>query len=364
MRAAVFYGAGDVRVEQVAIPTPGPGEILIQVTAVGVCGTDTHEFDNGPHMFPTTTRHPASGHLGPMIMGHEFAGRITALGEGVEGFSVGELVACGAGVSCGECPACVRGRTNLCESYWTLGLNGHGGLAEYVVAPAGICFSAEQWGLSEHLAGIAQPMSIAVHATRRARLTEDDVVVIIGAGGIGAFLVHAVAAVTPQVAVTDLSPERLEIARRNGAKWTHQVGTPGSVAELRDSWGIRPTVIFEVTGTPHGLAAANEWLEPGGRLVLVGLHDGEMPLNYRTTSLIEHELIGTNGHVAWQDFPRALELLATGGGAWDLVAPEVVPLESAVEEGLRPLVERRSTRIKSLIDPRVAEIQPSQFHRA
>ena len=359
MRAAVFHGPGDVRIESVPIPTPGPGEVLIQVTSVGVCGTDAHEFDNGPHQFPIMSAHRASGHIGPMVMGHEFAGRVAGIGDGVDSLREGELVACGAGVSCGECVNCHRGRTNLCESYWTIGLNGNGGLAEYVVAPANICFSVEPYGLSEHKAGLAQPTSIAVHATRRARVAPEDDVVIIGAGGIGAFLVRAVSSITPRVAAIDLSAERLELATKNGAAWTHQPQPGTDVSDLLAQWGLRPTVVFEVTGTEAGLASANEWLEPGARLILVGLHDGYLPLEYRRTSLIEHELIGTNGHVAWQDFPRALELLSEPGGAWEDIAPEVVPLESVVEEGLRPIVERNATRIKTLVDPRVSAIGPA-----
>lgn len=359
MRAAVYYGAGDVRIEHVPIPTPGPGEVLIQVTSVGVCGTDAHEYDSGPHMFPTTTRHKASGFQGPMIMGHEFAGRIVELGDGVQRLSVGELVSCGAGVSCGECVNCGRGRTNLCDTYWTIGLNAHGGLAEYVVAPEGICFSADKWGLSEHRAGLAQPLSIAVHAASRSRVSAEDDVVIIGAGGIGAFLVRAVSAISSRVAVIDLNPDRLALAQKNGATWTHQAGPESDPNELLAQWGLNPTVVFEVTGTERGLEAANRWLVPGARLILVGLHDGYLPLEYRRTSLVENELIGTNGHVAPADFPRALELLA-GDGAWKDIAPHVVPLESVVDEGLAPIVEGRAQRIKTLIDPRVSEIQPAR----
>lgn len=360
MRAAVFHGAGDVRIEEVPVPRPGPGEVLIAVTSVGVCGTDAHEFHSGPHMFPLHDTHPASGHQGPMIMGHEFAGRVVERGEGVTGFADGELVACGAGVSCGECLGCETGRTNLCEAYWTIGLNAHGGLADYVVAPASICFSADQWGLSEHLAGLAQPMSIAVHAASRSRVHAGEQAVIIGAGGIGAFLTRAVSAITDKVAVIDLDPSRLQIAARNGATWTNQPAEGTTVEQLKAQWGFRPGVVFEVTGTPAGLAAANEWLEPGGRLVLVGLHDGEMPLHYRRTSLIEHELIGTNGHVAARDFPRALELLARGG-AWADMAPDVVPLDGVVEEGLAPIASGRAQRIKTLIDPRITSVQPADY---
>jgi (R,R)-butanediol dehydrogenase/meso-butanediol dehydrogenase/diacetyl reductase len=361
MRAVVFHGAHDVRVEKVAIPLPGPGEILLKVVSVGVCGTDAHEFESGPHMFPTSTPHAHSGHSGPMVMGHEFAGRVVSHGPGVSSFGFNELVVCGAGVSCGDCIQCDRGRTNLCERYWTVGLQADGGLAEYVVAPANICFSADEWGLSEHLAGMCQPMAIAVHATRRGRLTPDDQVIILGAGGIGAFLVSAAATVTSTVAVVDLDSERLDIALSNGAKFIHQASGNDDVAALKRNWGIRPTVVFEVSGTPAGLRAANQWLEPGGRLVLVGLQDGEQLLHYRSTSLVEHELIGTNAHVASEDMPRALEILASGVGEWSRIAPQVIPLESAVTEGLELIAHRKSRQIKTLIDPRISDTQTSNM---
>lgn len=361
MKAAVFYGARDVRVEEVPIPSPGPGEVLIKVSAVGICGTDAHEFDSGPHMFPGNEVNPRSGHKGPMTIGHEFAGRIVAKGPGAETFDNDELVVCGAGVSCGECVQCTRGKTNLCEKYWTLGLQANGGLAEYVVAPQEICFSADQFGLSDHLAGICQPLSIAVHASRRGRVGPDDQVVILGAGGIGAFLVSAVSGITPDLAVVDLSEERLDIARANGAKFTHLLEGAADIPKLKGEWGLRPTVIFEVSGTAAGLSAAKEWLEPGGRLVLVGLQQGEDSLDYRTTSLIEHELIGTNAHVAKEDFPRALEILASGAGVWERIAPTVIPIDQVVTHGLEPLAERRSQQIKTLIDPRISEPQSSDM---
>ncbi len=360
MKAAVYYGAHDVRVETVPVPSPGPDDILLQVCAVGICGTDAHEVHSGPHMFPINSPHPVSQHSGPMIMGHEIAGRVVAAGKNVKGFSEGELVVTGAGVSCGQCIQCQRGRTSLCEKYWTIGLQRNGGLAEFVTSPADICFSADSYGLSEDLAGISQPMSIAVHAATRARLTNQDEVVILGAGGIGAFLVHAAATMTDTIGVVDLSSERLNIAEKNGASFTAQLTSDLDVAAVKKEWGIRPTVIFEVSGTQQGLEAAFEWLEPGGRLVMVGIQGGPSVLDFRRLSLIEHEVIGTNGHVAKQDFPRALEMLASGG-AWADIAPEVLPLDLVMSDGLLPMIEKRAKRIKTLFDPRIDSVRKSEM---
>ena len=141
VRAAVYYGPGDVRFEDMPVPVAGEGELLVDVATVGICGSDVGEYVHEPHFFPVKKRHPFSGHLGPTIPGHEFSGVVAAVGPGVDGFAVGDLVASGAGVSCGHCPACRRGATNMCETYWTVGLHTHGAMAEQVTVPASCCLN-------------------------------------------------------------------------------------------------------------------------------------------------------------------------------------------------------------------------------
>src|SRR3954468_13351093 len=172
MRAARFHGAGDIRVEAVPAPTaPGPGQVLLRVATAGICGSDATEFKAGPVLVrPLDVPHPVTGHLGPLTLGHEFAGTVVAVGEGVGHLREGMLVACGAGMSCGTCRMCRAGRTNLCETYATIGFHQDGALAEHVLAPADICFDAGAYGLTGDAAAMAQPMAIAVHAGRRGRL--------------------------------------------------------------------------------------------------------------------------------------------------------------------------------------------------
>ena len=198
-------------------PVAGPGQLLIDVATVGICGTDVADFVNEPHFFPITTRHPHSGHLGPTIPGHEFSGVVSGVGHDVAGFAVGDLVASGAGVSCGVCDPCRRGDTNMCHSYWTVGLHAHGALAEKVVVPASCCLNLAAFDIAPDIAALAQPMSIAVHATRRGRLTADDLVLIMGVGGIGSFLTYCASAQGAEVIAVDLDPGRLEIAIALGA---------------------------------------------------------------------------------------------------------------------------------------------------
>jgi (R,R)-butanediol dehydrogenase/meso-butanediol dehydrogenase/diacetyl reductase len=360
MKAALFFGAKDVRLGSAQVPVPLEHELLIQVTSAGICGTDAHEFDSGPHMFPGPDRHPRTAQELPMVIGHEFAGRVVGFGSAVRGFSNGELVACGAGVSCGVCVRCARGQSNLCESYWTVGLQRNGGLAEFVTAPAEICFSTEEFGLSQDLAGLAQPVSIAVHALSRGRISVDDHVVIVGAGGIGAFLVRAAAGACGLLGVVDPNSERLAIAEQNGATFTTVSSEESDIEQTKKEWGMSPNLVFEVSGTRKGLEAAMRWLEPGGRLVVVGLQGGKRDIDFRSLSLNEYEILGTNAHVAHRDMPRALELLSSGG-AWSQIAPEILPLDRIVSEGLSPLANGQSKSIKTLFDPSATQSRPTEM---
>lgn len=360
MRAAVFHDRADIRIEDVPEPDPGPGDLLIKVSAVGICGTDAHEFSTGPHMFPIHHRHPISGHHGPMIPGHELAGVVDAVGADVAGFSKGDLVVSGAGISCGSCFWCLRGRTNLCANYSTVGLQHDGGLAQYAVAPASTCLTVDEYGLTSDAAALGQPMAIAVHSMRRGRPEAGDVTVLIGAGGIGAFLTYATAERGATVVVSDLDAERLEIARSLGAAATVDPSNGQSVGAVLEEKGWVPSVVYEVSGTARGLAEAFSLATRGTRVVLVGIQSETGEIDYRDLTLREIELIGTNAHAKAADLPEALRLLASREGGWSDVAPLALPLQDLIGDGLMPLVERRSKRIKTLIDPWADAARPTK----
>ncbi|HSK95962.1 MAG TPA: alcohol dehydrogenase catalytic domain-containing protein [Euzebyales bacterium] len=351
MRAAVFHGRRDVRVETVDDPVPQAGELLLRISVAGICGTDAHEFAHGPTMLPIDEPHPVTGHVGPIILGHELAGTVVAVGDGAAGFAVDDLVVSGAGVWCGRCVQCGRGRTNLCLRYTTVGLQRDGGLAQYCRVPAITCRAVRPYGLPDDAAVLAQPMAIATHAVRRGRVTPDDRAVIIGAGGIGAFLTFAAVQHGAQVTVMDLDRDRLDLADRLGA---HRVVVPQPGEPAREAVGVAvgdPTVVFEVTGRTAGLATARELLPAGGRLVIVGLQPAAVELDLLDLTLREVEVIGTNAHVCADDLPHALGLLAAREGSWSDVAPVALALDEVVTEGLEPLAAGRGRRVKTLIDP-------------
>jgi (R,R)-butanediol dehydrogenase/meso-butanediol dehydrogenase/diacetyl reductase len=359
VRAAVYRGRCDIRIENVAEPVPARGELLLRIAATGICGTDGHEYARGPSQFAVPSRSPWGPPDG-LIPGHEFAGTVIGVGQDAVGFREGDLVASGSGVACGECHWCRRGRTNLCVRYETVGLQRHGGLAEFCTVPARSCALVDQSTLTADAAALGQPMAIAVHAAERGKPASGMDVLVIGAGGIGTFLIYALAESGARVSVLETDPARRDLAVRLGAAVALR---PPPAQELPGAIGAQhaPEVIYEVTGNPAGLTLALAALAAGVRLVLIGLQGSPAAVDLRRVSISECELIGTNALIAATDLPKALELLGRRAESWTDVAPVALALEEYVEEGLRPLAGGTAARVKTLVDPAASASRRSQM---
>jgi (R,R)-butanediol dehydrogenase / meso-butanediol dehydrogenase / diacetyl reductase len=329
MRAAVYHGPGDIRIESVPEPNdPTGSQLLIEVTRAAICGTDSSEWAHGPLLARP-----------PVILGHEFTGQVIKAGPEVEGIAVGDRVACGAGASCGECDWCRAGRTNLCARYVTLGLHVDGGLAEYVTAPGAICRRVPD-GVTDDAAATAQPLAVALHAVRRSGLEAGQSCAVIGVGGIGAFVVAAATArgAWPLIAL-DIDEDRLETARRLGADVLIDArGRDLSEAIQSATGGEGADVVIEATGAPHAPAAALAAARRGGRVLIVGLQAAPRELDLLAFTVREVDLVTTLAHVCDVDLPDSLELLASSDVA-DVVIDRVIALEDLVDEGIRPLAE-------------------------
>jgi (R,R)-butanediol dehydrogenase / meso-butanediol dehydrogenase / diacetyl reductase len=352
MKAAVYHGPRDIRIQAVPEPAkPGPDEVLLEVLRGAICGTDVSEYLHGPQFTPLTQRHPASGHLGPMIIGHEFAGRIIAVGAGVAGFTMGQRVVPGAGMWCGRCERCRAGRTNLCVRYYTLGLNANGGLAERVTAPARMCRPVPD-GCSDDGAAMAQPLAVALHAVRRSGAASGQTVALMGVGGIGTFLLAAARAqgVGP-IIVIDVDEERLAKAAVLGAAHLVNARTEDPLERIRaltDGAGVH--VFLEASGAPHGPALALDGVRDGGQVLLVGLQSEPRSLDLRKMVLREVNVATTVAHVCDADLPESLNILATTELA-STALDRVIPLDGLVDDGLLAMSEGRA-KGKIVVDPR------------
>ncbi|MGH3401304.1 MAG: zinc-dependent alcohol dehydrogenase [Streptosporangiaceae bacterium] len=355
MLAAVYHGQRDVRLEHVPVPAgPRPGELLLEVRTVGVCGTDAAEWAEGAAQIPVGRAHRVTGHHGPLVIGHEFSATVTGVAPGVSADWLGALVACCGAVTCGRCAACAAGRGNQCASYSVVGLHRDGALTRYVSAPVASCLRVDGTGLSADEAALGQPMAIAVHAARRGGARDGDRAVVLGTGGIGAFIAYVLAQWGVDVTAVDLDERRLAVARGLGAVRTVLGGTGDDVAAISAA-AAGPDVIFEVTGTRPVLQHALALAPVGGRIVLVGMQKQPAELVLQAVTIREQQLTGTNSLDPRTDFPDAIELLARRQGHWDLVAPTVLPLAELVTGALEPLAAGRSPAIKILVDPVAAQ---------
>jgi (R,R)-butanediol dehydrogenase / meso-butanediol dehydrogenase / diacetyl reductase len=330
VRAAVYHGPHDVRIEEVPAPRPAAGEVLLRVLRSGMCGTDATDWKAGPKTFPVNRPHPVTGHLGPMIIGHEFIGEVVEQGEGAT-TPVGTLVASGAGVSCGRCDRCLQGRTNLCRQYYTLGLNTAGGMAEFVAVPESTLAVVPD-GLSPDAAGLAQPVAVGLHAARRAGARDGDRVVLIGAGAIGTFLLAGLRSlVDVDLTVVDFAGARLERAQRLGATRCVEAG-PDAPAKVMAAIGAPGAdVVIEASGAPGQLDVALGLTRPGGTVLQVGLPAQPQEIDVWSLVMQEKTIQTTLAHVCGEDLAPALDLLATTSLAAELL-DGVHPLEAIGEQ--------------------------------
>jgi (R,R)-butanediol dehydrogenase/meso-butanediol dehydrogenase/diacetyl reductase len=246
----------------------------------------------------------------------------------------------------------------MCETYWTVGLHAHGGMAEQVAVPASCCLNLSTVEITADLAALAQPMSIAVHASRRGRVGKDDVVAVLGTGGIGSFITYATAGAGATVTAVDLDQSRLEVAAALGATRTvHAADSENLGARISAEVGA-PTLVFECTANPDSLKLAVRTVADNGRVVVVGHQPQPFIFDFKQVSFGEKELIGTMAHAFAADFGVAIELINRNPAVWVEVAPTVHPLESFLTAGLMPMVERRASQIKTLFDPSVSEPRP------
>jgi len=227
----------------------------------------------------------------------------------------------------------------------------NGGLAEFVMSPAGICRLVPE-ACDDDAAAMTQPLAVALHAVSRVGVNSGDAVAVIGAGGIGSFIIAAAAsrAQEGRVVAIDIDDDRLHAASALGA---HEAINASErelaqlLLELTDGVGF--DVVIESSGAPHGPASAIAGSRKGGRVLLVGLHDAARALELTPMILREVDVFTTVAHICDSDIPAALEMLATTDVASIAAGPRI-PLESLVEEGLRPLAERRASG-KILVAP-------------
>lgn len=339
MLGCVIHGRRDLRVEELPVPVPGPGQALVAVRYGGVCGSDLHYW-----------RHGGVGDFRlrePMVLGHEVAGTVESYGSpGTPGPAVGTAVAVHPATPCGVCPECADGRRNVCRDTRYLGSAARfphvqGGFAAQVVVPADQLRPLPD-GLGLRRAALAEPLSVALHAVRRAGDLAGRHVLVTGAGPIGCLVVAAAkAAGAGRVTVTDLLPTALEYARAAGADTLVRADDPDGAG-----WPTEVDVAIEASGVAAGLDTCLRLVRRGGVVVQLGmLPAGRSPFAGNLVVSREIELRGAFRFDT--EFDGALQLLAAEA-SFDGLVSAVVPVREA--EAAFTLAADRSSSCKVLLD--------------
>ncbi|MFJ8752906.1 alcohol dehydrogenase catalytic domain-containing protein [Streptomyces sp. NPDC102441] len=310
MKALVLHGRQDLRLERRPVPSPGPGEVLIAVGSVGVCGSDKHFFAEGRASSDVMTE--------PFVMGHEFGGRIVAVGEGVDANRSGRRVAVEPLVPCGECRQCRRGEYNICPDQLFHGVPGaEGALQEYVVVPAANAFPIPD-SVSDDAAAMVETISVSLWAGQRGEVTIGDHVLITGGGPIGLFALQVARnRGAERVVLVEPQGSRREIAARLGAE------AVTSLDEVKDEFDV----LMECTGVQTVRHTGCTYVRPGGKAVFIGVgaQDASVPM----PSVLERE-VEIRGVMRYRfTWPTVIAGLEAGRFQADELVTRTLSLEEA-----------------------------------
>jgi L-iditol 2-dehydrogenase len=338
MRASVLRAAGDLTVEDRPVPTPGPHEALVQISSVGVCGSDVHYYQHGRiGSFEVTA---------PLVLGHEASGVVEAVGAKVTRVRPGDRVSLEPGVPDLACPECLVGRYNLCEN-----MKFHatppfdGSFAEYVVHHELFTHPIPD-SMSDDAAALLEPLSVALWACQKGGVSAGSHVLVTGVGPVGLLVVQVARALgAAEVIASDVNAQRLQLAQSLGATRVFNPTESGMPSEL-----IQPDVLLDCSGSPAAIRAAIDVVAPAGRVVLVGMGGAEYPMPMSTVQ--ERELVVTGTFRYAHTWPTAIALAESGAVGLDQLVTSHHGIEQVPEALSAALLD--PTSIKPIVHPGLA----------
>jgi len=343
MKALLLSKYRHLEITDLPVPTPGPGELLVQVAACGICGSDVHGYDGS-----------SGRRIPPIVMGHEAAGRVARVGPQVTGWSEGDRVTFDSTISCGVCRYCARGEINLCDRRQVLGVSCSdyrcaGAFAEYVIVPQRIVYRLPA-SLAFSEAAMLEAVAVAVHAVSLSRISPGDRALVLGAGMIGLLTLQALrAAGCSSVYVADVDASRLKLAGQVGASATlHATGNHLVSEILRLTNGDGVDLAVEAVGIDATVRAAVQSVRKGGTVTLVGNITPEVTLPLQKAVTRQIRLQGSCASAG--EYPQAIDLLNSGAIQVKPLITAIVPLEDG-PQWFERLYSREPNLMKVVLTP-------------
>ncbi|RAM38269.1 zinc-dependent alcohol dehydrogenase [Arthrobacter globiformis] len=319
MPAATYIGNSTINIVESTQRPPAPGEVQIDVAFTGICGTDLHILHGN---MDSRVSFPA-------VIGHEMSGRISALGDGVSGWNLGDPVTVMPLDWCGDCPACKAGHQHICQNLNFIGIDSAGSLQKQWNVPANVLVKLPESLRLDH-AALVEPVAVSVHDVRRAEIQPGDKAVVIGGGPIGVLIATTARHAGAEVVVLELDGDRRAMIQELG----FEVLDPQAQDQVEwvNTWtgGAGADVVFEVSGAAAAVLGATALAKVRGRLVIVAIHPQPRPVDLQRVFWRELTLVGARVYER-RDFETAVELLAAGVIPADQMITGTVPLEQTAD---------------------------------
>jgi (R,R)-butanediol dehydrogenase/meso-butanediol dehydrogenase/diacetyl reductase len=335
VKAAVFYGEKDVRIEDVDNPPPGRGEVLVSPVYCGICGTDVDAWNRGMY---------APG----VVLGHEFSARVVECGPGVEGWRPGDTVVANSVIPCRACSFCAEGRYSLCDNVKMPGITVNGGLAELVTVPADSLLKVTDCAVVRETA-LTEPLAVVLHGFNliKGRWELGYKALVMGAGTLGLLGMQvAVAAGASFVAVSEPNSTRRDIATALGADLVNDPSKSNAWVEFGEKAGHLPDLVVECSGSPHAAAETFSLARKGGTILVLGI--SEEPVEADFMMAVLNELTFQFSYCGYSEFATALTMIEKKTIRVEDFITEIA-LEDTVEKGFKVLADPQSEAVKVLV---------------
>lgn len=350
MKALVYYGNKDLRLEDAPEPSPKAGEVKLKVDYCGICATDIEEYLYGPVFISGDEPNSVTGQKMPFITGHEITGTVVQTGQGVSGIAIGDRAVLNGVLTCQKCWWCTHGETTQCPGMAAIGFAINGGLAEYVVWPASQVVKLPDNVTSEQ-AALVEPASVAMHAVRRCRIQGGEKVAILGVGTVGLLAMQAAKAMGAQVYAVDRRQMSLDLAKELGADAiinANDTDPAQALADLTD--GVGPDIVIDAAGAKDTPEMAVKWVRRGGRVLLVAIYTARADFDFNSLVSTEVEVLGSLAYQQ-QDVEDVVRLIASGDIKTTPLISDRIKLDEVIDKGFARMMAPTKDVFRILVSP-------------